>query len=356
MEEITNLESPTPDSRSDKRVIHIVVGHGLRTYFLNTVRSLRMVAPDDEILVVDNASPDQQLRSDLIRIAHDDPKMRLMLRESNSLINGKVGGLYDAYREAFTLALAENFDYAHIVQGDMQIMWWDVDVLDRAAEIFAANPDCVNIFTCFMSSDRKYGDWMERSTPDEPPALRNMGLTDTGLYDLDRWTRLQMSFDNAELEHGRRYFSAGLRVIFHPWPTDAQIPWPAVIRNGIQQGREVTQVKPFLLKPMTVSEIERLKARNWSWLEDVCIPWGWTCLTPMWTTDVNPDYLAIRREVAKRVGLRRSIPRWERRGLDNSTLRLFLSSQSRPPLKELFIDVPAREVMARVRRKMKSSA
>src|SRR5665213_3112753 len=64
-----------------KRVIHIVVGHGLRTYFLNAVRSVRWAAPDDEILVVDNASPDQRLRDDLTRINLDDPKMRLLLRD-----------------------------------------------------------------------------------------------------------------------------------------------------------------------------------------------------------------------------------------------------------------------------------
>jgi len=61
--------------------------------FVNSVRSARNVAPDDEILVVDNASPDARLIDELKTLAANDPKMRLLLRDSNSLVNGKVGGL-----------------------------------------------------------------------------------------------------------------------------------------------------------------------------------------------------------------------------------------------------------------------
>lgn len=330
-----------------KRVIHIVVGHGLRTYFLNAVRSVRWAAPDDEILVVDNASPDQRLRDDLTRINLDDPKMRLLLRDSNSLVNGKVGGLYDAYRDAFEIAIREEFDYVHIVQGDMQVLWWDADVITRAAEIFASDPLCVNIYTCTLPIDRAFDGSLEESSVDKLPRIRGYGLADLGIYDLERWKKLSVSFDNDEIEHGRRYLSEGFSVICHPWPTDAQIPWPAVVRNGVQQGREIKLVKPYLLKPMSVIEIEQLKSRNWTRLEDVCIPWGWTCLTPMWATDVNPDYLANRRQEAKRSGLLKSIPRWERSGLDNNSFRSFLLSQHRPSLWKLFVVVPSRKILTR---------
>jgi hypothetical protein len=118
-----------------------------------------------------------------------------------------------------------------------------------------------------------------------------------------------MHFDNDELEHGKRCLEEGFTVICHPWPTDAQIPWPAVVRNGVQQGTEVALVKPFLLKPMTALEIEEMKARNSTWLEEVCVPWGWTCLSPMWTTHLNADYLANRRHQVSREGFIKSLPR-----------------------------------------------
>lgn len=336
-----------------KGVIHVVVGHGLRTYFLNAVRSVRVAAPDDEILVFDNASPDPQLRRDLVSVAGDDPKMRLLLRDSNDLANGKVGGLYDAYRDAFRLAIREQFDYVHIVQGDMQVLWWDAEVVSRAAEIYASDARCVNIFMCLLSTDRAFGDTLQQSGFDTPPKLRDYGLTDTGLYDLHRWKKFGMAFADDELQHAGKYLSEGFSVICHPWPTDAQIPWPAVVRNGVQQGREVNLVKPFLLRPMTATGIEKLKARNWTWLEDVCIPWGWTCMTPMWTTHLNADYLANRRQAAARRGFIQGLPRWERRGLDDASWRSVLFSQHRPSLWKLLVVVPVREISSRFRMRLK---
>jgi hypothetical protein len=309
-----------------------------------------MAAPDDEILVVDNASPDPQLRIDLTKIAEDDPKMRLLFRNSNSLVNGKVGGLYDGYRDAFEIAIGEKFDYVHIVQGDMQVLWWDSDVLTRAAEIFAADPRCVNIFMCMLSTDKEFDGSLAESKVGTLSRVRDFGLMDLGLYDLDRWKKLDMSFDNDEVEHGTRYLSQGFSVICHPWPTDAPIPWPAVIRKGVQQGTEVRQTKPFLLKPMTSTEVERLKTRNWTWLEDVCVPWGWTCLSPMWTTDVNADYLANRRLEATRCGPFKSIPRFERSGLDSRSWLALFWTQHRPSLWKLFTVVPTREMALRLKK------
>jgi hypothetical protein len=338
------------DTAHRKRVIHIVVGHGLRTYFLNAVRSVRSVAPDDEILVVDNASPDQRLRDELREIADNDPKMRLLLRDSNSLVNGKVGGLYDAYRDAFEIALREEFDYVHLVQGDLQVLWWDDDVVRRAAEIFAAEPLCVNIFMCMLSTDWEFHGSLVESSVDKLPKIRHLGLLDMGLYDLDRWKRLGVFFDNDEIEHGTRYLLEGFSVIYHPWPTEAPIPWPATVRNGVQRGKTVNLVKPYLLKPLSATEVTQLKARNWTWLEDVCVPWGWTCLTPMWTTHVNPDYLANRRRELKRLGLRKGLPHWERSGLDNTSLRSVVLSQHRPSLWNLLAVVPSRELLSRFKR------
>lgn len=339
--------------RTGRGVLHVVVGHGLRTYFLNAVRSVRLVAPDAEILVVDNASPDHQLRVDLSNVAADDPKMRLLLRDSNDLANGKVGGLYDAYRDAFELAMREQFDYVHIVQGDMQVLWWDDEVLSRATELFASDPRCVNIFMCLLSTDRAVDEEFREPRMDQPPKLRKFGLTDTGLYDLHRWKKFDISFADDELVHAQRYLSEGFSVICHPWPTDAQIPWPAVVRSGVQLGREVNLVKPFLLKPLSSAEIVQLKARDWTWLEDVCVPWGWTCMTPMWTTHLNPDYLANRRQEASRRGFIKSLPKWERRGLEDNSWLSVLRSQRRPSLWKLLVVVPVHEMSSRLRRRLR---
>ncbi len=349
-----HVDETTEGQRSRQRVLHVVVGHGLRTYFVNCVRSVRSVTPQDEILVVDNASPDPGLCDELRRIAADDPKMRVLLRDTNSLVNGKVGGLYDAYRDAFTIALDEGFDFVHLVQGDLQMLWWDDDVIARATQIFAAAPLCVNIFTCALSSDWEFDGTLVESGVEGLTRIRDFGLLDMGLYDLNRWRQLGVAWDNDEREHGSRYLAQGFSVICHPWPTDAPIPWPAVVRRGVQRGREVRSVKSYLLKPLTMLDIEQVKSRNWTWLEEICVPWGWSCLTPMWTTHLNPDYLAFRRQEARRAGLRTSLPHWERSGLDDDSLRTFLVSQRRPSLWKLFVVVPLREMWKRVTKRLRA--
>jgi hypothetical protein len=338
-----------------REILHVIVGHGLRTYFLNAVHSVRMAAPDDEILVLDNASPDPQLRRELSALSDADPKMRLILRNSNDLVNGKVGGLYDAYRDAFAHAIREGFSYVHLVQGDMQVLWWDREVLLRAVEIFASNARCVNVFTCLLPADREANNELVHAGDGEPPTLRNYGLTDTGIYDLERWRQLDMSFADDEWVHAERYRAEGMVVICHPWPTDAQIPWPAVVRGGVQRGREVVKVRPFLLEPLSVAAVEQMKSRSWTWLEEVCVPWGWTCLTPMWTTNLSPDYLASRRREVSRRGLRNSLPRWERRGLDDKSSRWALLNQHRPSLWRLIVVVPAIEALERLRNRLRAA-
>ncbi len=335
-----------------QRVLHVVVGHGLRIYFLNAVRSVRATAPDDEILVVDNASPDAVLRDELARMAARDPHMRLLLRDSNDLTNGKVGGLYDAYRDAFALAREEDFQYLHLVQGDMQVLWWDDTVVSRAAELFASNDRCVNILMCLLTSNREFGDELKHSAGGEPPSLRHYGLADTGLYHLARWTELGMSFADDETGHAREYLAQGFTVLCHPWPTDAPIPWPAVVRRGIQRGKEITPVRPFLLRPLSSEEVAKLKRRSWTWLEEVCVPWGWICLTPMWTTDLHADYWAARRQDAAGRGLISSLPRWERRGLDGRRWQPFWRSQYRPSVVQIAFLVPFRELASRVGRRL----
>src|SRR6266536_4608964 len=50
------------------RILHVVVGYRLGRYFLNAVRSVRAAAPGDPLLIVDNASPDPELRGELKRM------------------------------------------------------------------------------------------------------------------------------------------------------------------------------------------------------------------------------------------------------------------------------------------------
>jgi hypothetical protein len=328
-------------------VLHVVVGHGLAGYFVNAVRSVRAAAPGDQVLVVDNASPDRELLAELKRMADQDELMDVIFRTENDVRqNRKVGSLYAAYLAAFDHAMARQSEFLHLIQGDFQTLWWDSELVARSAKIFAAHPRCVNISMKADSRDMTLGDdFADTPGPGGLRTLRGYGLTDTGLYHLGRMRAWGIRFGPTEREHSRRYLNEGLEVVCHPWPTDVPIPWPAVVRNGIQRGREIVTERPFLIRPLSAAEVGRLKtALDGVWLEDVCVPWGWACATPMWGTDLDSiDYWIMRYRDARKNGLRHLLPRFELRGIDASDRRrLIRRYQYRPSLFRLFVVCPAR--------------
>lgn len=340
-------QADQPEASGAPRVLHVVVGHGLARYFLNAIRSVRACAPGDPVLVVDNASPDQELLGELKRMAAEDKLIDVIFRTENDVRqNRKVGSLYAAYEAAFEYAMARQFEYLHLIQGDFQMVWWDSDLVAKSAEIFAAHPRCANISTKAYSRDVTLaGNLVDTPGADGLHALRWYGLTDTGLYHLGRWRAWGMEFGCTEGEHARRYLDEGLEVVCHSWPTDAPIPWPAVVRNGVQRGREIVTGKPFLIRPLSAAEVGRLKtALDGGWLEDVCVPWGWVCATPMWATDLDSiDYWVMRYRDARKNGIRNLFPRFELRGIDPADYRKPIRRyQYRPSLFQLFVVCPAR--------------
>lgn len=347
-------QASRPQAGGTPRVLHVVVGHGLAGYFLNAVRSVRAAAPGDPVLVVDNASPDRGLLGELERMAAGDELMDVIFRTENDVRqNRKVGSLYAAYETAFGYALARQFEFLHLIQGDFQTLWWDSDLVARSAGIFAAHPRCVNISMRADSRDLTLGDdFADPPGPDGLRTLRWYGLTDTGLYHLGRLRARGIRFGPTEREHSRRYLDEGLEVVCHPWPTDVPIPWPAVVRDGVQRGREIVTGRPFLIKPLSAAEVSRLKtAPDGVWLEDVCVPWGWVCATPMWATDLDSiDYWVMRYRDARRNGIRHLFPRLELRGIDTSGRRkLIRRYRYRPSLFRLFVACPARHAARSLR-------
>lgn len=333
-------------SQPNPKVLHVVVGHGLPAYFLNAVRSVRDTSPSDHLLVIDNASPVSALRAELQRIADTDELVDVIFRTENDIrLNGKVGSLYTAYETAFDYAIASGFSLVHLMQADFQMMWWDADLVARSMQIFDSHPQCVNIQLQIFSSDMQLTDEVDSAGADDLRRLRGYGLTDSGLYHLGRWQAMGMRFGRSEQEHGQRYLRDGLEVLCHPWPTDVPIPWPAVVRDGVQRGREVATSKPFLIKPLTAAQIDWVKSgRVAVWREDLCVPWGWACATPMWATDLNSmDFWVMRYRDAKKNGIGRLFPRLQLSGVDRGKrLTLIGRYQYRPSIFALFVACPAR--------------
>jgi len=330
------------------RVLHAVVGHKLPVYFLNAVRSVRMLAPDDDLLVVDNASGLPQLAAALAQLEATDGRVRVIQRMSNDLSrNTKVGGLYDAYAEVLSYAQDGGYDLLHLIQGDMQMLWWGAAAVDRALELYERFPDCVNIHTTAIPQDRRLSDAV--APVDEGiMALAGYGLSDTGIYHLARWRERGVSFQDSEQGHARFYERQGLRVLCHPWPPVAQVPWPAVVRNGEVKGREVVPSHALLLRPLGDEEIAGMQsAPGPVWLEQVCTPWGWACLSPMTPSALESiEYWVYRYRDFRARGWPAARPTWERRGLDPSSS--LWRAQRRPSLWQVALLPPWYEIRRRI--------
>jgi hypothetical protein len=309
---------------NSSRLLHVVVGHKFPIYFENATNSVLRMTSHDDILVIDNASNEPDIIRRLKELASAEPRVRLVLRTTNDLSrNTKVGGLYDAYNEAMTCALDQGYDYVHIMQHDMQMLWWDESVMRHAREIFAEYPECVNISMLIQSRLLLLSDQLDYLKP-KLALLSRYGLTDSGLYDMTKWRAREMRFSDSETAHALKYLQEGLKVFCHPLPTVVQIPWPAVVRSGKVVGHEVEPRQEFLLRPLSAPEITYVKeSTDPVWSEDVSIPWGWTCLTPYWTSDLRTiNYLVFLYRAIRLHGLRAAWPRWERRGLaDGASLR-----------------------------------
>jgi hypothetical protein len=313
------------------RLLHVIVGHKFPHYFENAVKSVLRLAADDDILVVDNASNEPEIVRRLREIAAAESRVQLLLRTTNDISrNSKVGGLYDAYNEAMAYALDRGYDCVHIMQHDMQLLWWDASVMGRAREIFSEYPECVNIQMLVHYRLIRLSDNLEYLKP-KLMYYTKYGLTDTGLYDLVKWRARGMRFSDHEQAHAREYLQQGLRVFCHPLPTVAPIPWPAVVRGGQTVGLEIEPRQEFLLRPLSAAEIASVKeAVDPVWSEEICIPWGWTCLTPYWVSDLRSiHYLVYLYRSIRRDGLRAAWPKWERRGLPAGTSRRSVQRQPR---------------------------
>jgi hypothetical protein len=125
-------------------------------------------------------------------------------------------------------ALDLGYDYVHIMQHDMQMLWWDESVIRCARDIFREYPKCVNISMLAQSRLLLLSDHLNYVKP-KLSLLTRYGLTDSGLYDMTKWHALKMRFSDSETEHARKYLQEGLEVFCHPLPTVVQIPWPAVV-------------------------------------------------------------------------------------------------------------------------------
>lgn len=327
----------TDGSIREADILHVVVGHGLPMLFLNTIQSFHSVIPTARLLVIDNGSPQSSLHRDLVDCCDSNAATELVLREGVGARHAKVGTLYDAYQLAFEIARCQSLSYVHLVQGDMQLLWWDDDVVRRIGELYARHPRCVNISTKAFPRDRYLMKDVVVDQPSTDYVIPAYGMTDIGFFHLRRFDQLGLRFETSEEVTAAKALERGLEVVNSPWPTEVAVPWPAVVRRGRQRGREVRSQKPLFCLPLDADRIASIKASTRPvTLEQLCVPWGWSCLSPMFESDLGDwCYLNYRRHDLQQNGWVHGSPRWVTSGLDRKLDILF--APHRPSLLALLV-------------------
>lgn len=273
-------------------------------YFLNAIQSV-LAKTTDDVFGFYNFIDYEDLANarNCLNIIQSD-RLTLFFRKNESDSGVKTGSLYSAYNEA--IEKSGEHDLIHFLQGDMQIMHWDTEttervhkILDKSASSLSANVICVSTtFECrgkwseeFRRKNLEYDQRLEVDV------LRDVSMSDVGIFDLREIRRLGIKFGGHEVDMQRLLLAKGFIMPKLPVPTDAFIPWPVTVRDGRLQGAERLSNYPT---PPLLGLREDYPSPNQDenlWMENWIFPNGWSCLIPYWPTGTdNLKWVRRRRE------------------------------------------------------------
>ena len=131
----------------NKKVLHLVAGFGIYEHFVNSINSVLKFDKSSDLLILVTGNPklfgwkssssnlcfdylyDEFLRvENFIKNLKVNNKVIITQIVSDSV--GKTGSLYDAYNYALSFAKKNNYNYLNIVQNDMQLLFWNNNLIE----------------------------------------------------------------------------------------------------------------------------------------------------------------------------------------------------------------------------------
>ena len=137
----------------NKKILHLVVGFGIYEYFVNSINSVLQNDKSSDVLILITGNPKffgwrVDSHNFLFDYEYDVmSKIEYFVKElkvSNKIIikkiipkkSGKTGSLYKAYNYALKFCRTNNYDYLNIIQNDMQLLFWNKNLIDLVQELF----------------------------------------------------------------------------------------------------------------------------------------------------------------------------------------------------------------------------
>jgi hypothetical protein len=281
------------------KIVHLVVGYGFESYTINAVESVLSHTNDDNIILASTGGPFDRL----LQAYSGNPRISLIQLQHRQA--GKTGSLYHAYSAGLDIAQSLSACYLNIVQNDMQLLWWDDEILSRYLDIFESVDNCLFVQTGFVRFGSHPDIYDERLLPETTRSGhafhvdRTNGWSDWGLFDLNRLKKYSITLDGYEHSLSARLRHLGFVTPYPNIPITAPIPWPATIRGSLILGKELEYKGTPFLAPRRADALHLLKTKRHDTLfqEDWIVSNNWWSLEPIWATDPNPEYITIRRQL-----------------------------------------------------------
>ncbi len=277
------------------KLLTVVFSYNRYALLKNTVDSFYAFGPESDLLIMDDGSPDTRIH-DFLSSCKKNARTSVWIKSAH--VPAFHGSLYENMNRAVSMALSGGYTYIFFVQDDMQFMWKDDDFHQRIARFFLCYPDAAMLSPFFQKkiSAHKHPDRFEKGVGGKEWHLKPYGICDVGVMPLSLFQKTQWKFQASAAENGRVWRSWGYKVYVPTAPTLAWVPWPQVRQYSSIFGREREPKHRYFLKPLSPEQIVRLRAIDCARLpyhEDFCFPWGWSCISPYWFTNLHREYFSL---------------------------------------------------------------
>jgi len=199
----------------------------------------------------------------------------------NPRYQSKTGSLYEGNNHLFKLARDHSFRYLNLIQSDIQMLWWDQEILSHYVSIFEEFENSVQILTAFVKRGLNPGAYRSdlsdyRILEGDIEIKFQKGLGDWGFFDLERWHFHRFTWEGTEASMGETAARRGFVAPVPRLPCAADVPWPSVIRASKVIGTPIRRKERFLLRGVTEDTLAELKStKNGTlWQEDWVKTWG----------------------------------------------------------------------------------
>lgn len=231
----------------------------------NLIESIESFYPDMQVCVFDDGSTDESTLQVLSELKEKGCHIHEHTFANGG--SGKHGHLYDIMNIALDHAFARlNIEYLYFIQDDMQFLWRDEQLNERAKEVFSRT-ECLMCNFNFLLKILKSG--LETRLPKVEPGLFSLAeraVADTGVISVEKARQAGLNFPfHSESINGTHWYKKGYRFYWHPVAHLAWTPWPPTYRR--RNSKNFIQGYP--LKPLSPTSIQKIRAnKSYALLED----------------------------------------------------------------------------------------